>query len=245
MLAMEMNSVPDMAVVDSAVTRRELLSSLEPAMIKVSIVEDDARLRETAVRYFAGQTGFRCLKAYANAEDALADIPAHLPDVVLMDINLPGMSGIECVARLRRVAPSVKIIMLTVFEEGEQVFQALSAGAFGYLVKSNRPAKILEAIREVYHGGSPMSGHIARKVVQSFQAHATASAAANAETEALTAREMEVLQGLSRGHPYKEIASDLGISLSTVRTYIQRIYEKLHVHSQTEAVMKFARKQGG
>ena len=136
--------------------------------------------------------------------------------------------------------PALKIIMLTVFEENEQVFKALSAGAFGYLVKSNRPAKILEAIREVYEGGSPMSGHIARKVVQSFQAHA----AARDETDALTAREMEVLQGLSRGHPYKQIASELGISLSTVRTYIQRIYEKLHVHSQTEAVMKFARKQG-
>jgi DNA-binding NarL/FixJ family response regulator len=211
---------------------------LEPVTIKVSIVEDDAKLRETLVRYFAGQSGFRCLKAYPNAEAALADVPHHQPDVLLMDINLPGMSGIQCVAQLRQAAPEVKVIMLTVFEEGEQVFQALSAGAFGYLVKSNRPAKILEAIREVYDGGSPMSGHIARKVVQSFQARARASA----ETETLTARELEVLQGLSRGHPYKEIASELGISLSTVRTYIQRIYEKLHVHSQTEAVMKFARK---
>ena len=235
---MKMNSVPGMAVVDCAVAQSGLTASLEPAMIKVSIVEDDAKLRETVMRYFAGQTGFRCLKAYANAEAALADIPLHLPDVVLMDINLPGINGIECVARLRKVAPKVKIIMLTVFEEGEQVFQALSAGAFGYLVKSNRPAKILEAIREVHDGGSPMSGHIARKVVQSFQAHS----AVRAETETLTARELEVLQGLSRGHPYKEIASELGISLSTVRTYIQRIYEKLHVHSQTEAVMKFARK---
>ena len=207
-------------------------------MIKVSIVEDDAKLRETLMRYIAGQAGFRCLQAYANAEAALADIPQHLPDVVLMDINLPGMSGIECVPQLRRLAPTAKIIMLTVFEEGEQVFKALSAGAFGYLVKSNRPAKIIEAIREVYDGGSPMSGHIARKVVQSFQMHATA----RSETDTLTPRELEVLQGLSRGHPYNEISSELGISLSTVRTYIQRIYEKLHVHSQTEAVMKFARK---
>ncbi len=237
---MKMNLAADKTVVDSVVTHRELIASLEPAMIKVSIVEDDAKLRETTVRYFAGQSGFRCLKAYANAEDALADIPVHLPDVVLMDINLPGISGIECVSRLRKAAPTVKIIMLTVFEEGEQVFQALSAGAFGYLVKSKHPAKILEAIREVYAGGSPMSGHIARKVVQSFQAHAAASA----ETEVLTGREMEVLQCLSRGHPYKQISSELGISLSTVRTYIQRIYEKLHVHSQTEAVMKFARGQG-
>src|ERR1700744_3859089 len=130
-------------------------------MIKVSIVEDDARLRETIVRYFAGHSGFRCLKAYPDAESALVDIPKNLPDVVLMDINLPGMSGIECVPRLRQVAPSAKIIMLTVFEESEHVFTALSAGAFGYLVKSSRPGKILEAIREVYDGGSPMSGHIA------------------------------------------------------------------------------------
>ena len=238
-----MNLVSAMPVIDLATLPASLVASLESAMIKVSIVEDDAKLRETVVRYFAGRPGFRCLKAYANAEAALADIPQHQPDVVLMDINLPGMSGIECVSGLRKVAPAVKVIMLTVFEEGEQVFQALSAGAFGYLVKSNRPGKILEAIREVYDGGSPMSGHIARKVVQSFQAHAAANAAANAETESLTARELEVLQGLSRGHPYKEIASELGISLGTVRTYIQRIYEKLHVHSQTEAVMKFARKQ--
>jgi DNA-binding NarL/FixJ family response regulator len=225
-------------MVNSA-TQYGLIASLEPAMIKVSIVEDDAKLRETLVRYFAGQQGFRCVKAYPNAEDAIADILQNLPDVVLMDINLPGMSGIECVPHLRRMVPSLKIIMLTVFEESEQVFKALSAGAFGYLVKSNRPAKILEAIREVYDGGSPMSGHIARLVVKSFHYQA----AVRAETDVLTARELEVLQGLSRGHPYKQIAGDLGISLSTVRTYIQRIYEKLHVHSQTEAVMKFARKQ--
>ena len=229
-----------MGVVDSRQAMPEPGVLLSVPMIKVSIVEDDAKLRETLVRYFAGQPGFRCLNAYPNAEAALADIPQHPPDVVLMDINLPGMSGIECVSLLRQAAPSLKIIMLTVFEESEQVFKALSAGAFGYLVKSNRPAKILEAIREVHDGGSPMSGHIARKVVQSFQAQA----AVRAETDTLTARELEVLQGLSRGHPYKEIASDLGISLSTVRTYIQRIYEKLHVHSQTEAVMKLARKQG-
>jgi hypothetical protein len=240
-----MNSISTVAVVESATTGLLPVALPESLMIKVSIVEDDAKLRETLVRYFAGQTGFRCLKAYPNAEAALADIPLHPPDVVLMDINLPGMSGIDCVPRLRRAVPQLKIIMLTVFEEGEQVFQALSAGAFGYLVKSNRPAKILEAIREVFDGGSPMSGHIARKVVQSFQMHATAKAAAQAETETLTKRELEVLQGLSRGHPYKEIARELDISLSTVRTYIQRIYEKLHVHSQTEAVMKFARKQGG
>jgi len=208
-------------------------------MIKVSIVEDDTMLRETLIRYFAGQSGFRCQMAYPNAEAALEDIPKNPPDVVLMDINLPGMSGIDCVARLHAAMPSLKIVMLTVFEDSEQVFKSLSAGAFGYLVKSNRPAKILQAIREVYEGGSPMSGHIARMVVKSFEKRQ----ATQNETDSLTPRELEVLHGLSCGQPYKQIASELGISLSTVRTYIQRIYEKLHVHSQTEAVMKYARRQ--
>ncbi len=209
-------------------------------MIKVSIVEDDTRLREILVRYFAGQQDFACLCAYPNAEAALAGIPLNPPDVVLMDINLPGMSGIECVPRLRAALPSVKIIMLTVFEDSEQVFKSLSAGAFGYLVKSNRPAKILQAIREVYDGGSPMSGHIARMVVQSFERRASTPD----ETATLAPRELEVLHGLSCGQPYKQIAGNLGISLSTVRTYIQRIYEKLHVSSQTAAVMKYARRRG-
>jgi len=211
-------------------------------MINVSIVEDDAKLRETLERYLKAQPGFHCASTYPNAEAALADLPRVRPDVVLMDINLPGMDGIECVTKLRVAMPALKIIMLTVFEEDDQVFRALSSGAFGYLVKSSRPAKIVEAIREVYAGGSPMSGNIARKVVQLFQTQAAAKAATRAETDSLSAREVEVLQALSKGHTYKQIASDLGISLGTVRTYIQRIYEKLHVHSHAEAVMKFARK---
>ena len=211
-------------------------------MINVSIVEDDAKLRETLVRFLATQPGFCCVSTYPNAEAALADLPKVKPDVVLMDINLPGVDGIECVAKLRQSVPATKVIMLTVFEESEQVFKALSAGAFGYLVKSNRPAKIIEAIREVHAGGSPMSGNIARKVVQTFHAQAAAQAAKPSETDALSTREMEVLKALSKGHTYKQIAADLNISLGTVRTYIQRIYEKLHVHSHAEAVMKFARK---
>lgn len=211
-------------------------------VINVSIVEDDAKLRETLQRYLAAQPGFRCTSTYPNAEAALTDLPRVRPHVVLMDINLPGMSGIDCVARLRAAMPTLKVIMLTVFEESDQVFKALSAGAFGYLVKSIRPAKILEAVREVHAGGSPMSGNIARKVVQTFHAQDATKAAARPETDALSAREMEVLQALSKGHTYKQIAADLGISLGTVRTYIQRIYEKLHVHSHTEAVMKFAGK---
>lgn len=208
-------------------------------MIKVSIVEDDTRLREILLRYFATQSDFTCLNAFSNAEAALAGIPSNPPDVVLMDINLPGMSGIECVPLLRAALPKVKIVMLTVFEDSEQVFKSLSAGAFGYLVKSSRPAKILQAIREVSAGGSPMSGHIARMVVQSFEKRASAPD----ETASLAPRELEVLHGLSCGQPYKQIASNLSISLSTVRTYIQRIYEKLHVNSQTEAVMKYARRK--
>jgi DNA-binding NarL/FixJ family response regulator len=207
-------------------------------MITVAIVEDDAKLRETLGRYLKAQPGLECVAAFPNAEAALAELPQVRPAVVLLDINLPGMSGIECIPLLKQALPAVKIIMLTVFEEGDQVFNALSAGAFGYLVKSTRPAKIIEAIREVHLGGSPMSSNIARKVVQSFQAQRLAAA----ETDALSARELEVLQALSKGHTYKQIAADLGISLGTVRTYIQRIYEKLHVHSHAEAVMKLARK---
>jgi len=210
-------------------------------MIQVSIVEDDAKLRATLARYLTAQPRFRCVSTYANAEAALADLPKVCPEVVLMDINLPGMSGIECVAKLRQAMPSVKIIMLTAFEENEQVFKALSAGAFGYMVKSNRPAKILAAIREVHAGGSPMSGNIARQVVQSFQARAQQNAVQRAETDVLSTRELEVLQALSRGCAYKQIAAELEISMGTVRTYVQRIYEKLHVHSQAEAVMKLPR----
>jgi len=219
--------------------RTEPAIAPSPAMIKVSIVEDDAKLRETMARYFAGQSGFKCLCTYPDAESALAGIPENPPDVVLMDINLPGIDGIECVARLRATLPNLKILMLTVFEDSERVFNSLSAGAFGYLVKSNRPAKILQAIRDVFDGGSPMSGHIARMVVQSFEKRGDTTD----ETASLTPRELEVLHGLSCGQTYKQIAGDLGISLSTVRTYIQRIYEKLHVHSQTEAVMKYARRR--
>lgn len=211
---------------------------LDGVMINVAIVEDDAKLRETLVRYLATQPGLHCVSAHNSGEAALAEIPALQPHVVLMDINLPGMNGIECVAQLCQALPPVKVIMLTVFEESEQVFKALSAGAFGYLVKSSRPAKIIEAIREVHVGGSPMSGNVARMVVQTFQRQP----AARSETDTLSTREMEVLQALSKGHTYKQIAGDLGISLGTVRTYVQRVYEKLHVHSQTEAVMKFARK---
>lgn len=223
-----------MRATDTAVNTSE-----PPSTIRVSIVEDDKKLRETMIRFFAGQPGFECLCTYPDAEAALDGITKNPPDVVLMDINLPGMNGIECVVHLHDVLPDLKIIMLTVFEDSERVFNALSAGAFGYLVKSIRLDKILQAIRDVHEGGSPMSGHIARMVVKSFERCTPSSD----ETNSLSSRELEVLHGLSCGQSYKQIAGDLGITQNTVRTYIQRIYEKLHVHSQTEAVMKYARRR--
>ena len=169
---------------------------------------------------------------------SVAALAADRPDVVLVDINLPGQSGIECVRQLKPRLPATQFAMVTVYEDADRIFQALAVGATGYLLKQTPRAELIAAIRELHAGGSPMSTNIARKVVQSFQAQATR----RAETDSLSSREMEVLQALSRGHTYKQIAADLGISLGTVRTYIQRIYEKLHVHSHAEAVMKFARR---
>ena len=171
-----------------------------------------------------------------DGESALAQLPALRPDVVLMDIRLPGLSGIECVRRLKAVLPGVQIVMLTVFEDEERVFDALAAGATGYLVKRTPPAEILAAIAEVRRGGSPMSSAIARKVVQAFQ-HSRRSAPGGALE--LSPREQEILTLLARGLRYKEVADQLGIALDTVRSHIRRIYEKLHVTSRTEAVVKF------
>ena len=202
--------------------------------ITVSIVEDDDGLRETLARYVTTR-GFRCISTHGSAEQALREIPMVKPAVVLMDINLPRKSGIECVAELKQTAPASKCIILTAFEDTELIFQALAAGALGYLLKGVRPAKLLESIREVHEGGSPMSSQIARKVVASFQRpRPTMSMDAQ-----LSEREQQVLKCLAKGLLYKQIAAQMGISFGTVRTYLQRIYEKLHVHSRTEAVVKF------
>jgi DNA-binding NarL/FixJ family response regulator len=206
--------------------------------ITVSIVEDNDRLRETLVRVLNRADGFRCVSNYANAEDALKDLPQAKPDVVLMDINLPGMNGVECVRQLKKIAPEIQVMMLTVYEDTENIFDALAAGANGYMLKRTAGKELLEAIREVKRGGSPMTTHIARKVVQSFQR----SAAAEAETESLSEREQQVLDLLSQGLMYKEIADKLQISYETVHTYIRRIYEKLQVRTRTEAVAKFLRR---
>jgi DNA-binding NarL/FixJ family response regulator len=206
--------------------------------ITVSIVEDSDKLRETLVRVLNRADGFSCVSSYANAEDALKDLPQIKPDVVLMDINLPGMNGVECVRQLKKIAPEIQVMMLTVYEDTENIFDALAAGASGYMLKRTAGKELLEAIAEVKRGGSPMTTHIARKVVQSFQR----SAAATAQTESLSEREQQVLDLLSQGLMYKEIADKLQISYETVHTYIRRIYEKLQVRTRTEAVAKFLRR---
>ena len=208
-------------------------------VIKVSIVDDEADLREHIAGYVGAAKGFRCLGLHSNAREALANIPKEKPDVVLMDINLGGMSGIECVRLLKPQIPETQVVMLTVFDDTEKIFSALAAGASGYLLKRLPPAKLLEAIREVHEGGSPMSAPIARKVVQSLQPALAAPSVP--QTLALSPRERDVLDGLAEGQAYKQIADKLGVSIHTVRNYIRRIYEKLHVCSRTEAVAKYLR----
>lgn len=205
--------------------------------IRVAVVEDDADVRALLCQWIREEPGFACVFDAPNAQAALAALPALKPDVVLHDIVLPGMSGIECVARLKPQLPRTQFVMLTVYEDVEHIFAALSAGATGYLLKRTPRAALLGAVREVHAGGSPMSSNIARKVVQSLhQPQRRASAA----TENLSARENEVLEFLARGHLYKEIADQIGISVPTVNTYIRRIYEKLHVRSRAQAVAVYA-----
>jgi DNA-binding NarL/FixJ family response regulator len=204
-------------------------------MISVSIVEDVSELRASMVDFFECSPGFRCFSAYESAETALRHLPQDRPQVILMDINLSGMSGIECTARLKPLMPETQILMLTVFEDSESIFNALRAGATGYLLKRQPPGKLLEAISDVMAGGSPMSALIARKVVRSFQREV----APHSKLGQLSPRETEVVELLARGRAYKQIADELGISVTTVRTHIRRIYEKLHVHSGTEAVAKY------
>jgi len=206
--------------------------------ITVSIVEDQEQLRNTLARVIGRADGFECVSSYGSAEAALEELPQKNPDVVLMDINLPGMNGVECARKLKQAAPQIQIVMLTVYEDTENIFNALAAGASGYLLKRTSTAELLESIREVQRGGSPMTAHIARKVVLSFQK----PAASPDGTEDLSPREREVLDCLSQGFLYKEIAEKLGISYETVHTYIRRIYEKLQVRTRTEAVAKFLRR---
>ena len=209
--------------------------------IQVALVEDDPGVRANLAAMLDGSPGFQCQAAYADGAAALKGIPAKRPDVVLMDINLPGMLGTECVNRLRSVAPNLPVLMLTVYDDSEQIFKSLMAGASGYLLKRTPKDKLLEAIREITLGGAPMSRQIARRVVRYFQELKREPEAVRRapEVETLTEREEQVLAHLAKGHAYKEIADLMGISFETVRTHVRTIYEKLHVHSRTEATLKY------
>jgi len=209
---------------------------------KIGIVEDNASLRKTLASLIDATPGFRCVCASGSAEDALVDIPKHHPDVVLMDIHLPGESGIACTARLTAQMEGLQIIMLTVYKDTKLIFQALKAGACGYVLKRSKPEEILDAISEVRKGGAPMTGEIARLVVRSFKAETTADQKAP-EAEGLSTRESEILALLSEGLSNKEIASRLNISAATVRSHLMNIFKKLHVHCRTEAAAKYLRQK--
>lgn len=206
--------------------------------VTISIVEDNDKLRGTLAKMIARADGFKFASDYGSAEDALAGLPKVKPDIVLMDINLPGMNGVECVRQLKTLLPATQVMMLTVYEDTDNIFNALAAGANGYMLKRTPAKELIEAIHEVKRGGSPMTTHIARKVVQSFQKSAGQQQAAN-ELSELSEREQQVLDLLAQGLIYKEIADRLSISYETVHTYIRRIYEKLQVRTRTEAVAKF------
>ena len=206
--------------------------------IKVAIVDDDEGIRASLAVLIRRAPNLKLTGDYANAETALKEVPRHPPDVVLMDINLPGMKGVECVRQLKATMPAVQFLMLTVYEDSESLFNSLKAGASGYLLKRTASARLLEAIRDVHAGGSPMTPQLARRVVQFFAhpADGTSSSLAG-----LTPGEKEFLNQLAKGYAYKEIADRMNISIDTVRSYVRTVYEKLHVHSRTDAVVKYLR----
>ena len=210
-------------------------AKMQSVNITVSIVDDDAPARGILTEWVRGAEGFKCVGVHENAEVALVALPTEKPSVVLMDINMPGMSGIECVRRLKPQMPDTQFVMLTVYEDPDHIFKALSSGASGYMLKRTPRAELLTAIKDVHAGGSPMSSNIARKIVQSFQRFNPSPA----EPDNLSPREREVLELLARGYLYKEIAEALHISVPTVNTHIRRIYEKSHVRSRSQAVAKF------
>jgi DNA-binding NarL/FixJ family response regulator len=202
--------------------------------ISVSIVEDTEDIREALRVLINGSEGFECVQVFADAEQALENMPADGINVVLMDINLPGMDGIDCMKALKPAMPGAQFMMCTVYDDDDHIFNALQSGATGYILKRTSPAQILEAIRDLHEGGSPMSSEIARRVVDSMQKGNNHSEA----TESLTDRELEILDFLAKGYLYKEIATELFISKETVKKHIHNIYEKLHVQTRTEALNK-------
>jgi len=203
--------------------------------IRVAVVEDDAQVRRSLAGILKRGPGIACVGEFANAEEALRDIPRLQPKVVLMDINLPGMDGVECVRQLSVLVPDTQIVMLTVYDNTEVIFNSLAAGASGYLLKPVTAAQLLAAVRDVFAGGAPMTSNIVRKVVQAFKQPAPA----DKETESLSPREQEVLDLLAKGYLYKEIADQLKVSYGSVHTYIERIFKKLHVRSRAQAVAKY------
>jgi len=204
--------------------------------IAVDIVEDDAPAREILADWMRHASGFKCVGAHASVEQALQHLPAEKPSVVLMDINLPGLSGIEGVRRLKPMLPETQFLMLTVYEDADHVFEALLAGATGYLLKQTPRSELMASIKDVHAGGSPMTSNIARRVVQAFHRQD----ATTPESAMLSQREREVLELLARGYLYKEIMDSLNISRGTLNTYVRRTYEKLHVRSRAQAVAKFS-----
>jgi DNA-binding NarL/FixJ family response regulator len=203
--------------------------------IRVGIIEDEKQIRESLTILINGSEGFSCKHTFESAEDAIRELPSLNLDVVLVDINLTGLTGIDCVARVKPACKQTQFLMCTSYEDSTSIFNALKAGASGYVTKTIQPSKLLDAITEAHNGGSPMSSHIARKVVQSFQPQEPDS---NAELQKLSVREREILDHLSKGLRYKEIADSLFLSTETVRKHIRNIYEKLQVNSAIEALNK-------
>ena len=205
--------------------------------IKVAIVDDDEGIRTSLAALIRRSSALRLVGDYPDAEAALKELPRRGPDVVLMDINLPGMNGVECVRQIKAEHPEIQFLMLTVYEDSDSLFNSLKAGASGYLLKRTASTRLLEAIRDVYGGGAPMTPQLARRVVQFFSKPAEdASAMAR-----LTPGEKDFLDQLAKGYAYKEIADRMNISIDTVRSYVRTVYDKLHVHSRTEAVVKYLR----
>lgn len=209
-------------------------------MIKVAIIEDNNTIREGLAALINGTSGYSCIGSYGDCESFLPKLSAMDIDVVLMDIGLPGISGIDGITKAKKIKPELNILMLTVYEDSQSVFKALCAGACGFLVKKTPPSRLLEAIKDAYEGGAPMSSLIARQVINVFRQ--TQGKSSDEEKTNLSSREIEVLTSLSDGNNYQEIADRLFISVDTVRHHIRNIYRKLHVHSQSEAVAKAIRK---
>lgn len=215
----------------------KILETPAVGLVRISVVEDDCLVREQLIHQLKRVPGFSVISNHCSAEDAMEEIPRQVPDVVLMDINLPKMSGIDCVRRLKSLLPGTHFIMLTVYEDADAIFKSLLAGAVGYLLKGRAvsSAQVIEAVRDSTRGGSPLNSLIARKIVQYFHHQK-----ANSETEhPLSQREREVLELLSKGLLYKEIADSLGVNIETIRKHCHNIYEKLQVSSRTEAVVKY------